>query len=429
MFSRILAGAAAVSLTIAAACAAPEIPAASRPASADVVLHPEHAVIRATVPRHATLDSLLRQHRLSTELVEAAVRSATEVFNPRRLRADRPYRLVLSLDGFLREFEYEIDADRFLRIVNRDRQRPEVLEAEVLPFEKQSTVTAVRGTIDAAHPSLVAAIEGAGENIHLALALAEIFGGQVDFNSDMKPGDRFEVLFEKSTRDGAFAGYGAVLGATFVADGREHEAYRWVDPASGGASYYDGGGRSLKRFFLISPLKFEPRITSSFSRRRMHPVHHVARPHLGVDYAAPHGAAVVAVASGTVVSARWAGAGGNQVHIRHERGLETFYLHLSSFAPGIRPGARVEQNQVVGRVGATGSATGPHLDFRLRRNGAFVDPVTERRRQPPGEPIAAHDRAAFADARETVLQQLAASLPADAPRQHVDAARAAVLDR
>jgi murein DD-endopeptidase MepM/ murein hydrolase activator NlpD len=379
-------------------------------AVSDVLLRAETAVIESRVPRNGTLDSILRQHQLSADLVNAAVRSAASVFNPRQLRADRPYRLVLSLDGFLREFEYEIDTNRFLRIINRDNGRPEALDAEVVPFEKESNVVAIHGDIDAAHPSLIAAMGESGENIQLAMALADIFGGQIDFNSDLKQGDRFEVLFEKSTREGQFAGYGEILGATFVAGGKEHQAFRWTNPETGKAAYYDEQGRSLKRFFLVSPLKFEPRITSAFSRSRLHPVDHVVRAHLGVDYAAPYGSAVVSVAGGTVVSAGPAGAGGNQVHIRHDRGVETFYLHLSSFGPGIRAGAHVDQSQLVGRVGATGSATGPHLDFRLRKGGAFVDPVSERRRQPPGEPMPAAFRDAFLSSRDTALRQIAAEL-------------------
>jgi len=412
--------------TMAAGCARSEP--AARPvavaAVADVLLKAETAVIEARVPRHATLDSILRQHQLSTDLVNAAVRSAASVFNPRQLRADRPYRLVLSFDGFLREFEYEIDTDRFLRIISRDRGRPEVLDAEVLPFEKESNVVAIRGEIDADHSSLIAAMGETGENIQLAMALADVFGGQIDFNSDLQPGDSFEVLFEKSTREGAFAGYGAILGATFVADGRPHHAFRWVDPATGKASYYDEEGRSLKRFFLVSPLKFEPRITSHFSRRRLHPVHNTVRAHTGVDYGAPHGASVLAVASGTVVSAGWAGGGGNQVLIRHDGGLETYYMHLSSFAPGVRTGTRVEQGQFIGRVGSTGTATGPHLHFSLRKNGAFVDPVAERRRQPPAEPISAAYRAGFLSSRDAVLQQISGTLLAESPRQRPDAVTA-----
>jgi murein DD-endopeptidase MepM/ murein hydrolase activator NlpD len=411
-------------IAVSAAACARSAQAPRRPAAADVLLPSETAVIQSRVPRNATLDSLLRQHQLSTDLIQAAVRSATSVFNPRQLRADRPYRLVLSFDGFLREFEYEIDADKFLRIINRDRDRPEQMDAEVVPFEKQSSTVAIRGDIASQHPSLIAAMEEAGESVQLAMALADIFGGEIDFNSDLQPGDGFEVLFGKSTRDGQFAGYGAVQGAMFTAGGKRHQAFRWVNPDTGKAGYYDEAGRSLRRFFLVSPLKFEPRITSRFSRHRLHPVHHTVRAHLGVDYGAPHGAAVVAVAAGTVVSAGWAGAGGNQVRIRHDRGLETFYLHLSSFASGIRAGARVEQNQIIGRVGATGTATGAHLDFRLRKNGVFVDPVAERRRQPPGEPIPARHLALFHSVRDRALHQIDATLLADAARRP-DAVKAA----
>jgi murein DD-endopeptidase MepM/ murein hydrolase activator NlpD len=143
-----------------------------------------------------------------------------------------------------------------------------------------------------------------------------------------------------------------------------------------------------------------------------------------VDYAAPHGSAVVAVASGVVVSAGRSGGGGNTVRVRHGGGLETYYLHLSSFAKGVRAGARVEQNQVIGRVGSTGTATGPHLDYRLKRNGVFVNPLTVHRQQPPGEPIKGIHLAAFRDTRDGILRQLSTTILADAPPSKPDAVRA-----
>jgi murein DD-endopeptidase MepM/ murein hydrolase activator NlpD len=389
-----------------------------------VFLHAENQIIEARVPARATLDGLLRQHQLSGDLVRAAVESARTVFNPRELRAERPYRLVRSLDGLLREFEYEIDADRFLRIVNRDRSQPASLDAQVLPFQKETAIAGMRGQIAPGSSSLIAAVDQAGENIHLALSLAEIFGGQIDFNHDLQLGDDFEVLFEKMTREGQFAGYGNILGAALRVDGREYRAFRWQDPVTGRAGYYDEDGRSLKRLLLSSPLRFEPRVTSRFSRNRLHPVHGNRRPHLGVDYAAPHGSAVVAVASGVVVSAGRSGGGGNTVRVRHGGGLETYYLHLSSFAKGVRAGARVEQNQVIGRVGSTGTATGPHLDYRLKRNGVFVNPLTVHRQQPPGEPIKGIHLAAFRDTRDGILRQLSTTILADAPPSKPDAVRA-----
>ena len=410
-------------IALTAGCSRPQPPRAASH-GADVELRAESQTIVARVPLHATLDSLLRQHQLSSSLVDAAVDSARSVFNLRQLRADHPYRLVRSMDGLLREFEYQIDSDRFLRIVNRDRARPAILDAEVLPYEKTTAVVAIRGRIDADHPSVIAAMDETGERIQLAMSLAEIFGGQIDFESDLQPGDSFEILFEKSTHDGEFAGYGAILGARFVADGHEHQAFHWTDPVTGRSSFYDENGRSLKRFFLRSPLRFEPRITSGFSRSRLHPVFRTYRAHLGIDYGAPSGAPVVAVSAGVVVSAAWSGGGGNMVRIRHSSGFESYYLHLSAFGKGIRAGAHVEQGQLIGRVGMTGTATGPHLDYRLKKNGVFVNPLIEHRKLPPGEPIPSARLASFRSSRDRVLRKIETTLLAEGPLHKPDAVKA-----
>jgi murein DD-endopeptidase MepM/ murein hydrolase activator NlpD len=410
----------------AAGCAAPANP-PHRVRAADVRLAAEAETVDAVVPRHATLDSLLRAQHIQQDFVVNAVEAAREVFDPRRLRTGQPYRIVRSLDGLLREFQYEIDTDRFLRVFARDRAHPDELAAEVVPIPKQVEVAAIDARIDGQANSLIAAIERSGENVQLALDLAEVFSGQIDFNSDLQPGDRFRVLFEKSMREGEFSNYGAILGATLDVDGHTVQAFRFVDPSSGKPAYYDAQGRSLQRFFLKSPLKFEPRITSRFSRRRLHPVDHVYKAHLGVDYGAPAGSAVVAVAAGTVVSASYSGASGNMVHLRHTGGFETYYLHLSSFAPGIHPGTHVSQGQLVGRVGMTGSATGPHLDYRLKRNGVFVNPVSFHARQAPGAPIPAVHLAEFTAARDAALARMASAtmFAAATPSQKPDAVPAA----
>ncbi len=400
-------------------CAQPEP--ARKAARADVYLPRETETIESTVPRHATLDSLLRAHQLQEQLVVEAVSVVRGVFDPRQLRADRPYRLVRSIDGFLREFEYQIDADRFLRIVNLDRAKPDLLDAQVLKYDKQTAVVAIDARIDASHSSLISSIDGAREKVQLAMELADVFSGQVDFHTDLQPGDSFRVLFEKSSHDGQFSGYGAILGASITVDGRRLQAFRWEDPATGKAAYYDEHGRSLKRFLLKSPLKFEPRVTSGFSMRRLHPIDQVFKAHLGVDYGAPTGSSVVAVAAGVVVSAAYSGAGGNMVHLKHQGGFETYYLHLSAYGPGIRAGAHVAQGQLIGRVGMTGSATGPHLDYRLTRNGAFVNPVAVHSRQAPGEPIPAVQLATFKSSRDSVLSRLSSTLLAETPRQKPDA--------
>jgi len=170
------------------------------------------------------------------------------------------------------------------------------------------------------------------------------------------------------------------------------------------AAYFDEQGVSMRRFMLRSPLKFDPVVTSRFSRRRLHPVLGGFRAHLGVDYRAPAGAPVVAVAGGVVVRAGANGGAGRMVHLRHANGFETEYLHLSSIT--VRAGTRVQQGDIIGRVGSTGLATGPHLDYRVRKNGVFINPLTVFQHLPPAEPVAQTEMAAFAMARDRALAAL-----------------------
>jgi murein DD-endopeptidase MepM/ murein hydrolase activator NlpD len=403
----------------AAACAREEAVADRAPARLqDIVLVPDTELIEGRVPRHATLDTLLLDNRVRADLVPAVVSLARSVFDPRRLRADQPFRLERTIDGLLRRFEYEIDGDRFLRIAAAAGPAaggsdapggPAPLGAELVPFEKERALVSLLGRIDRDATSLFAAMDVAGERPDLSIELADIFGGEIDFNSELQPGDSFRLTFEKVFREGRFSGYGSVLAAEFENDGRRFTAVRYEVPG-GKPAYYDAEGRSLKRFFLKSPLKFEAPVSSRFSRGRLHPVLRIVRPHLGVDYRARSGSSVVAVANGTVVSAGWSGQSGRMVHLRHPSGYETYYLHLSSIA--VRPGQHVGQGQLIGRVGTSGLSTGPHLDYRVRKSGAFVNPLVVHRSLPPGEPIPAAHLAAFQAERDRVLAMMARSADA-----------------
>jgi murein DD-endopeptidase MepM/ murein hydrolase activator NlpD len=395
----------AFSALMAAACRADAPPPPVRTAT-DIFLEPDTELIRGVVPPRATLDRLLTSHGLASDAVAAVVAAAREVFDPRRLRAAQPFSIVRTVEGDVRTFEYEIDHASFLRV-----ERPAAdaeLRSAVVPIPRDRRDVVVAGTIDRETPSLFEAIEAAGELPDLSIALAEIFAGEVDFNTELQPGDRFGLAVEKFTRDERPPTYGDVAGAELHNDGRLLRAIRY-SPPGGKPGYYDEKGRSLRRQFLRSPLKFEPRITSGFSRRRFHPVLQTYRAHLGVDYGAPTGAPVVAVSAGTVLSASFDRANGRMVRLAHAGGYESYYLHLSAFAPGIRRGARVAQGQVIGRVGATGLASGPHLDYRLRKNGTFVNPLLEHRRMPPGEPIGSAAMPEFERVRDAVLARLSGS--------------------
>jgi murein DD-endopeptidase MepM/ murein hydrolase activator NlpD len=362
----------------------------------DIGLPADIRTISARVLPGTTMASLLRAHEVAESEVAALVAHASRVFDLRRVRVDQPYRLAQALDGALRWFEYEIDGSQILKIARADSPAAPAFVAAIVPIEKTSKTATVRGAIDSGASSLIAAMDRAGESVDLSLALADIFASDVDFNTELQSGDRFELTVAKLYRENdEFAGYGPILAAELHNDGRRLRAIRF-EPTGGSPGYFDEDGRSLRKFFLRSPLKFEPVITSGFSRRRFHPVLHQYRAHQGVDYRAPTGAPVVAVSSGTVVFAGVNGGNGRMVHLRHGNGFESQYLHLSSIA--VRRGVRVEQGQVIGRVGSSGLATGPHLHYALKKNGVNVNPVTAHRAMPPGDPIPNRDRQRFLEA-------------------------------
>jgi murein DD-endopeptidase MepM/ murein hydrolase activator NlpD len=371
-------------------------------AGADIHLAPDTTVVEGAVPGNTTLSGMLRAKGLAADALEDVIAAVRTVFDPRRLRSQQPYALELTFDGALRQFQYEIDEQSLLRVW-RGRSGP--FRAAVLPIPRTLEHVEALGRIDADTPSLFASIDAAGERAELALALADVFSAEIDFNTELQPGDSYAVAFERFRRDDRPHTYGAIAAAEFLNDGRRLRAIRFTPPG-GESGYYDEQGRSLKRFFLRTPLKFEPRITSSFSLRRMHPVLHTARAHRGVDYGAPTGAPVVAVAGGTVAGVTSDSTNGRMVRLRHASGYESYYLHLSAFAPGLRRGARVSQGETVGRVGSSGLATGPHLHYGLKKNGVFVNPLREHGNMPPGDPIPDAARAAFNAERDRALARL-----------------------
>jgi murein DD-endopeptidase MepM/ murein hydrolase activator NlpD len=390
---------------------------AAGPEGRDILLPRENDTVTGVVPANSTFDTLLRKQNLDDATTRDVVSAIAPAFNPRALKASQPFWVIRTLDGQFREFRYEIDATKYLRVMRApggpNEETPYV--ADVVAYPREVQTVAASAEISAEHNSLIGAFEAGGENIQLPLLLSEVFGGIIDFNADLQRGDRFEVLFDRVLRDGEFVAYGDVSAALLHHGGKTFTAIRAKGP-DGKFAWYDENGRSTKRQFLASPLKFNPRITSGFSLNRKHPIYGFSRAHLGVDYGAPYGSEVRAASNGTVVSAGWAGDGGNQIRIRHSGGYETFYLHLSKFASGIRAGAAVTQGQPIGYVGATGAATGPHLDYRIRRNGVFVNPILERQRMPPGEPIPASLLDAFQRERDRVLSELRRRLSATQSR-------------
>ena len=250
-------------------------PGATRP---DIELAPDTTLIPGRVPPGATLGALLTRHDLASADVEGMLASIEGVFDARRVRTGQPYRVERADDGRARLFEYEIDPLRVLRLQPLGSD-PREFAAEVVPYPVTRTTGTVGGAIDAETSSLFAAMAAAGERPDLSIALAEVFAGEVDFNSDLQPGDSFRLVVDKVSRDGRVVDYGPLAAAMLHNDGRDLVAIRF-QPEGGQAGYYDADGKSLKRFFLRSPLKFDPSISSGFSRSRRHPILNVRRAHL-----------------------------------------------------------------------------------------------------------------------------------------------------
>jgi murein DD-endopeptidase MepM/ murein hydrolase activator NlpD len=249
-------------------------------------------------------------------------------------------------------------------------------------YDKPVVVTSalVRGAIkDSLYQSAV------DENIdfELALALADIFAWDIDFFVDLRAGDHYAFLYDQRFRDGKLVGNGRIVGAHFKNGSTHHRAYYYQAPGKR-ADYYDEKGNSLRKVFLKSPLRYS-RISSGFSKRRLHPILKIYRPHPGVDYAAPTGTPVVAVGDGRVISKRWKNGYGRFIAIRHNSRYITSYGHLYRYASKIKVGSNVKQGQVIGYVGASGLVTGSHLDFRMKKDGRFVNPL--KNRLPAARPV------------------------------------------
>jgi murein DD-endopeptidase MepM/ murein hydrolase activator NlpD len=297
------------------------------------------------------------------ELREATNALADKV-NLRALKAGNQYSAFYNPDATLASFEMTLAGSGRVKMVRRGER----WESDWRPFERQVEFRSLQGSLAG---SLEESIREAGGPPALAYRLADVFQWDLDFTKDLRLNDRFEVMYEEVRLDGQFHEVGTIFAAVYDNHGRLLEAYRYGDSGV----YYDGEGRPMRKMFLRSPLRYS-RITSQFSRRRFHPVLKEYRPHYGVDYGAPVGTSVQVTANGVVTFAGWDRGGGKVVKVQHPGGYLTAYLHLSRFASGIRPGARVRQGDIIAYTGATGLASGPHLDYRVKLGNRWIDPLS-----------------------------------------------------
>ncbi|HXG58466.1 MAG TPA: peptidoglycan DD-metalloendopeptidase family protein [Thermoanaerobaculia bacterium] len=338
---------------------------------------PEHSVL-LPIEAGETLDQVLRTAGLTADESARLTAKFGEAINLRKLRPGTLVRFHYDAAGVADSVKLKIAGWGEIDAVREGAGF--VVTAHEAPMREVET--AVSAEIES---SLYEAVRTAGETPQLVQQLVDVFQWDVDFFA-LRRGDAFSAVVVKRFAGSEVVGYGPILAARFTTDGRTYEAFRHQTP-DGRAGYYSRNGTPLRKQFLRAPLKFS-RITSGFSKRRFHPILRYFRAHHGVDYGAPTGTPVMTTADGVVIETGHGGGEGNFVRIRHSSRIETSYLHLSRFAKGIRRGARVTQGDVIGYVGATGLATAPHLDYRVRDGGRWINPLTLKSITP--DPLPAH---------------------------------------
>lgn len=340
--------------------------------------------IKGQIQRNMTLSDVLNSYNCPRELIAQLVDTAKPLYNLKKLIVGNRFEMELMPDRRLKQFLYEIDMEKYLEVDLTGNGYKATVKS--IPFEIK--LEFVEGAIQS---SLFQTINQINEGDQLAMDLADIFSSDLDFHTDLQPGDSFRLYVEKQYQEGKFKKYGKIRAAEFINRGNQYTGYYYTDPA-GHSDYYNGKGQSVRREFLKSPIKFA-RISSRFSRSRFHPILKKFRPHWGVDYAAPVGTPIVAAANGRVQFAGNKGGFGRFIQISHLNGMVSMYGHLCRFAGRIHSGSSVNQGEVIGYVGATGLATGPHLDYRITRGGKFVNPLSIR--SVPSTPISSTYMAGF----------------------------------
>ncbi len=370
----------------------PDSPAS--PHSKDTPLLPPDQILTGKISKGQNLSSALRAQNLPRDLVEVISRNLKRLVNLRKMKPGDSFEVRLTPQGKFLSFTYQASPMEIYQLSLSPTGEWLATKKEV-PVEKYWV--RVSGEI---FSSPFDAMDQLGERDTLIMDFADIFAWEIDFHSDPQPGDRFEIVVEKYFVQDTFVKYGRILYAEYQRESRKHQAFFFEPPGKRG-DYYTSQGESLRKAFLRSPLKFT-RISSGYSKSRPHPILGGNRPHLGVDYAAPPGSPVWAVADGTVASCGWNGGYGKQIVLKHPKGYQSMYGHLSNFLPGISKGKTVRQKQIIGYVGSTGLSTGPHLDFRLLKHGVYCNPLKEISPRAPSLP--GDQMAGFKEAIEPVLQ-------------------------
>ncbi|UFH49848.1 peptidoglycan DD-metalloendopeptidase family protein [Pseudomonas sp. KNUC1026] len=347
------------------------------------------------VAKGDTLSTLFQKVGLSASDVQAALDSNPQAKQFTRLQRGQVLQFELSPDGQLQSLHSQVSHLETIRL-NR--------KGDTFAFEKVIEKPVVRSAYahGVINSSLSLSAQKSGLSHTQVLDLANIFGYDLDFTQDIRQGDQFDVIYEQRVLDGKVVSTGSILSARFVSRGKTYTAVRYTNK-QGNSSYYTADGNSMRKAFVRSPVDFA-RISSRFSGARAHPILNKIRAHQGVDYAAARGTPIKATGDGKVILAGRKGGYGNTVIIQHGNTYRTLYGHMQGFAKGIRDGSPVKQGQVIGYIGTTGLATGPHVHYEFQVNGVHVDPLGQK--LPMADPIAKGEKGRFMQQSQTLMARM-----------------------
>jgi murein DD-endopeptidase MepM/ murein hydrolase activator NlpD len=351
-------------------------------------------VVKSKVKQNQFFSDMLFPRHITYQIIDKLVALAKPTWDIRSMRAGKPYTLFMSKDSVpvAQILVYERNKVDYVVFDMRD--------SAVVSFHKKPSCIATKSASGIINSSLYLTLTSQGLNPVLANELAEIYAWTIDFYRIQK-GDRFKVIYDELEVEGEAVGIDHIRSAMFEHSGEEHYAIYFEQDGQG--DYYDQNTRGLKRAFLKAPVKYS-RISSKYTMKRFHPVQKRWKAHLGTDYAAPRGTPIMSTANGTVIDARYTGANGNFVKVKHNGTYTTQYLHMSKIKKGIRRGAKVSQGDVIGYVGSTGLATGPHVCYRFWKNGRQVDALKQK--LPQSDPIVKKNRASFNAVKRKVMKEM-----------------------
>ncbi|MDD2562652.1 MAG: peptidoglycan DD-metalloendopeptidase family protein [Salinivirgaceae bacterium] len=349
-------------------------------------------VIQGTIKRNETFAGILRKYNIANNTIASLIKMSDTIFDLRTIRAGNPYVLICSTDTTPLHFVYEQDKVNYILFTFGDSMKIAAEKKEIILVRKIAS-----GIIES---NLWNTMIDFGINPIMSIELSEIYAWSIDFFG-LQKGDHFSVIYDEEYVDTIPVGIGKIYSAIFNHQNKEFYAIQFTQ--DNGTGYFDEKGESLQRAFLKAPLRFS-RISSRFSHSRLHPVLKIRRPHHGVDYAAPAGTPVYSVGDGVIIAVKYTKQGGKTLKVKHNSVYTTGYLHLSNYAKGIKTGSHVKQGQLIGYVGSTGLATGPHLDFRFWKNGQAIDPLKVE--SPTVEPIKKINREEYEKIKNEMIENL-----------------------